>query len=158
MSNLTSEKYQVIGLLLIKQTFTFFIFSVATNHCGLLGLFREMETLSSKNDCEMVCDLQTKCGNTALVRGASIIQVEKFDDVTVKYDENTYWSKSCQLSREKAFSSYRTFPCIWAIVTTVLFLVVLVIGAVTFVQLSAEIDHLKGQFVVSLNEDTRGTA
>ena len=112
-----------------------------------------MNDRSNNLDCEIISvNHEDNKGNGNLIQNALVVNAGRrndFDSCIGK--ENTCNIKTCfgQFQNKKISTSFWSFPCIWAILTTLLFLLVLVIGAVTFVQISSEMDQLKEQFTVN---------
>ena len=113
-----------------------------------------MSTLGNNHDCESVCinHETNEC----------LSAIENINERIVN-PQSKGRSKVLNICKHSSLKRRRTAsrcscPCLWAICTTVLCLAVTVVGVVTFVQLSSEMEELKEQFMVSFEELTRDRA
>ena len=100
----------------------------------------------SNLDSETVCVDHGSLGNIIQIRErAAEGRVVDLETINEHFREKN--NRSCS-SRRRRFCSRCSFPCVWASCTTVLFLIVSIVGIVTFLQLSTEMDELREQFTV----------
>jgi len=102
----------------------------------------------SNLDCETICvDHGSVENGRSLIQRREIVSEGKLSDIESITRSELYGLKKRADSTTES-KSRCSFPYVWALCTTVLFLVVSIVGIVTFVQISAEMDELREQFTV----------
>ena len=107
-----------------------------------------MASPSSNLDCETICVNHENQRHGGSIVERCDVAAEGQYAVERIHKSDVYDLNSCKYSTSGRFFSKCSFSCIWACLTTVLFLIVTVVGVTTIVQLSTEMDELKDQFTV----------
>ena len=108
-----------------------------------------MATPTSNLDCETICvDHNAAENGRSLIQRREIASEGKLSDIESITRSEFYGLKKRRNSWSD-FKPRRSFPCVWALCTSVLFLLVSAVGIVKFVQISSEMDELREQFTVS---------